>query len=109
MWTKKDNGSKVTWQEATDYCRNLQLAGHSDWRLPTIDELKSIYNENVNIGGNHVKGNLQLSIWWDWSSSQGEDSGEAWAFGLSDYGGVDSGLLGVSHNGRALCVRRSGR
>jgi serine/threonine protein kinase len=38
MWAKKDNGSDVNWQQATDYCRNLQLAGHSDWRLqPAFD------------------------------------------------------------------------
>jgi len=106
MWTKKDNGSNVTWQQAMDYCRNLQLAGHSDWRLPTIDELQGIYDPNANVDGWHVKGNLQLSA-WHWSSSQGTASGEAWAFAFNDEKRA-SGRLGNSSYLRALCVRRSG-
>lgn len=31
MWAKRDNGSDVNWQQAADYCRNLQLAEHRDW------------------------------------------------------------------------------
>ena len=27
MWTKKDNGSDVDWNQASDYCSKLQLAG----------------------------------------------------------------------------------
>jgi Protein of unknown function (DUF1566) len=107
-WTKTDNGSNVTWQQAMDYCRNLQLAGHSDWRLATIEELQGIYEPNANVGGwQHVKGNLQLSGWFQWSSSQGDASGEAWDFGF--YGlGRYSRLLDDNSGGRALCVRRSG-
>ncbi len=32
----------ATAADATSYCQGLVLAGHSDWRLPTKDELKSI-------------------------------------------------------------------
>jgi serine/threonine protein kinase len=104
MWTKKDNNSDVNWQQATDYCRNLDLAGHSDWRLPTIDELQGIYDPNANVGGYHVKGNLQLSNLWDWSSSQGNASGEAWNFRFDD-GWRHPFHLGFSFITRALCVR----
>ena len=48
MWTKKDNGVDVTWQEATTYCQNLQIGSQSDWRLPTIDELKGIFDSSTN-------------------------------------------------------------
>src|ERR1035437_10122075 len=40
MWTKKDNGSDVDWNQASAYCSNLQLAGYKDWRLPNIEELQ---------------------------------------------------------------------
>ena len=36
-------GERRTWIEAIDYCENtLVLGGHSDWRLPNINELLSI-------------------------------------------------------------------
>jgi hypothetical protein len=107
MWTKKDNGSDVNWQQATDYCRKLQLAGHSNWRLPTIDELQGIYDANVDVGGWHVKGKLQLSG-WDWSSSQDEASEEAWVFFFTR-GMRGSAPLRVFSGERALCVRPSGQ
>lgn len=31
-----------TWKDAVQYCRSLNEGGHSDWRLPTIDEMRSI-------------------------------------------------------------------
>jgi serine/threonine-protein kinase len=105
-WAKKDNGSDVNFKQATDYCRNLQLAGHSDWRLPAIGELQDIYDPKANVGGYQVKGNLQLSG-WHWSSSLGNASGEAWRFFFYEGGVRASGPFGLSHNVRALCVRGS--
>jgi hypothetical protein len=114
MWAKRDNGSDVTWQQATDDCRNLNLGGYSDWRLPTIDELQGIYDPSRNVAGYgdcakctfHVKGNLQLSD-FQWSSSPGSASGEAWYFSFFN-GNRISVLLGGGYNRRALCARRSG-
>jgi hypothetical protein len=33
IWAGKDNGKEVNWHQATKYCRDLRLAGYSDWRL----------------------------------------------------------------------------
>jgi len=106
MWTKKDNAREVNWKQATNYCRNLQLAGHSGWRLPTIDELQGIYDANANVGGYHVKGSLQLSNWFQWSSSHGNNSGQVWGLYFTD-GSRSSDSIGISTNARVLCVRRS--
>ena len=44
-----DNGDGVIdpfdsqrWQDALQYCENLNFAGHDDWRLPNVRELQSI-------------------------------------------------------------------
>jgi serine/threonine-protein kinase len=107
MWAKKDNGSDVNWQQAMDYCQNLQLAGYSDWRLPTLDELQGIYDPNANVGGYHVKGNLQPSNFVEWSSSQRNASGKALNFSFVNGGRGYGG--GNIYGHRALCVRRSGK
>jgi predicted negative regulator of RcsB-dependent stress response len=42
MWQKEDDGQKRTLRDSEDYCKNLTIGGHRDWRLPTIDELSSL-------------------------------------------------------------------
>src|ERR1700760_124274 len=72
MWAGRDNGKDVSWKKAMKYCRDLRLAGYSDWKLATLSELEGIYDKNANapglarLGGPakgsaftwHVKGNL---------------------------------------------------
>src|ERR1039457_8655 len=80
MWAGKDNGKVVSWNEAMKYCRDLRLAGYSDWRLATLGELEGIYDKNANAPGRagpgtgrpftfHVKGNLFLTG-NQWSSTR---------------------------------------
>ena len=121
MWTRKDNGSDVDWNQASDYCSKLQLAGLSGWRLPSIEELQGIYDPSVSIQSEfdygvvkvHVKGNLKLTGWY-WSSSQGDNPGKPWQTALSFifHHGPEEQLhwftLDFSYSMRALCVRRSG-
>ncbi len=48
IWQQIDDGVKRTWQDATDYCDTLVLAGNSNWRLPNIFELYSILDYSNN-------------------------------------------------------------
>ncbi len=82
MWAAKDNGKRVGWHKAAKYCRNLRLAGYSDWRLATIDELESLVNARAyapesrdsvddmhwNVG-RQVNGSLLLTYDRQWSST----------------------------------------
>jgi TonB family protein len=116
-WMKKDNGYDVNWQQAKDYCRNLQLADYSGWRLPTIDELLNIYDSNISYpgvayvgyGGSqvtwHVKGNLDLSG-WHWSSTEKATGGDPWHFGLYFAAKrIPTAMYNNNTGARALCVR----
>ena len=38
----RTSGKEYTWEKAVDVARNIDYAGYSDWRLPTIKELKSL-------------------------------------------------------------------
>jgi hypothetical protein len=40
-------GSAATAGTAQNYCGNLQLAGHTDWRVPTIIELISVCDPSL--------------------------------------------------------------
>ena len=42
VWAQYDSRTGMSWEEALSYAENLELAGHSDWRLPNVKELQSI-------------------------------------------------------------------
>jgi hypothetical protein len=42
-WSSKPSGKLQDWDGAVRYCRELSLAGYTDWRLPNIEELRSAY------------------------------------------------------------------
>lgn len=121
MWTASDNGKNVNWNQAMEYCRDLRLAGLSDWRLPTIEELQGIYGTggfaapSPRNGGEwalagRAKGDLFLTGAREWSSTRvpddrGHSSGYAWQFDFP-HGKRWKDPLGYSGSLRALCVRR---
>jgi len=44
MWAAKDNGADISWYNAKSYCENYRGGGHTDWRMPTQDELAGLYD-----------------------------------------------------------------
>jgi Protein of unknown function (DUF1566) len=120
MWAGRDNfGRDLNWRQATKYCRDLRLAGYSDWRLATIDELEGIYDRGARALGRggqrserpqafHVKGDLSLTgLQWSASRSldpDGRPTGWAYRFDFFNGGRFEDELH--FHDGlRALCVR----
>jgi hypothetical protein len=47
MWAAKDNGVDITWADAQAYCKNYQVGSYTDWRMPTKDELRSLYDGSI--------------------------------------------------------------
>ncbi len=105
MWTIQDNGKHIDWHQANQYAEQLRLAGYSDWRLPTIDELETLHDPK-NSRSNKIRKPFRLTGYWVWSSTK-EGSGSAWGF-LFTKGERRRSYMGVSFGNRALCVRRSG-
>ena len=61
MWTAKDNGSDITWNNAVRYCDGLNLGGYRNWRLPTIKELEGLLRDNPELRDTM---NLSGAIFW---------------------------------------------
>ena len=54
MWQQDTPDNTMTWEQALSYCENSNLAGYTDWRLPTKKELRRLvdysrYNPAINI------------------------------------------------------------
>ncbi len=49
-----------TWQEANDLCANLAMAGYSDWRLPSGEELTTIFSNLGDYGFALSQGYISL-------------------------------------------------
>ena len=124
----------MTWSEAENYCRNLREGGHSDWRLPDIDELRTLIRNcsNSTVNGTCGVGEkyncLSNSCWYPkgscycdrdtsgyyskygdtgyfWSSSENSaDPNFAWGVNFNR-GGVDSYYKWSNEYGQARCVR----
>lgn len=123
MWAAKDNGKAVTWGHAMKYCRALHLAGFSDWRLASINELASLVDKSalaprrvgnmdvfqINLGRT-VRGGLLLTG-DPWSIDREKDRfghpyGDGWFFDfINSKPSFD--LQDFRNTKYALCVRRS--
>ncbi|KUG22970.1 outer membrane protein a precursor [hydrocarbon metagenome] len=69
LWAVKDNGSNINWSDAKSYCENYKGGGYTDWRLPTKNELKSLYDDTIfGNNGYHLTKLINLSGTFVWSS-----------------------------------------
>lgn len=127
MWAGRDSGKSGSWHKAMKYCRKLRLAGFSDWRLATIDELESLINlpayateyvgssDTLHRNGNlQVSGGLLLTYGRQWSSTPVTDANghvspaKFWSFWFDEgrrWEGFEDLMEGDTMNG--LCVRNT--
>jgi len=69
MWAAKDNGIPINWPDALSYCQNFSGGGHTDWRMPTVDELAGLYDPEVkNDSDYHVNRLIDTSAQTCWAS-----------------------------------------
>lgn len=111
MWQKSDNGES-TWEAATAAASSLNLAGHSDWRLPTPAEAFSILNHANNPSVDsaafpaHPSGAAEY--WWT-ADIYGSDASKVWCTnsggGLGAHPKSETISAGGTKRFHARCVR----
>jgi len=101
-WQDDAVGSQISWQDAIDYCEALSLDTYEDWRLPNINELKSIVDQTKNnpaIVDGFV--NTQFSLYWSSTTVLGY---EDYAWGVYFDDGVNY-YDDKSYSNYVRCVR----
>lgn len=99
MWAAKDNGADINWQNAKSYCQNYHGGGHTDWRMPTQDELAGLY-----ASGAH-KEKIKLTDLEVWSSEKSDSC----AVFLDFLNGELAWILDTDVNGHRALPVRSGK
>jgi tetratricopeptide (TPR) repeat protein len=90
MWTRHGVHNDMNTQDwANNYCKHLSLGGYSGWRLPAMEELKTIYDKRQ---WHHINSGIQLS-------KDGGSVETSSPYFLRFFG---------SHGESVLCVRRPG-
>lgn len=78
MWQKTDGG-EMTFEHAASYISTLDLAGYSDWRLPTGLELFSINSyDRVNPALNTGYFAVTTAEYWWTSETRADDASMVW-------------------------------
>ncbi len=84
IWQDSGEIVKMNWNDAKDYCKNLNIAGHTNFRLPNIDELMSISDKNRDKPAikDIFKNNKND---WYWTSTKfSGDASSAWIVGFKN-------------------------
>jgi len=113
MWAQSDNQGDIDWQDAERYCKMGPphlLGKYDNWRMPTLDELKSLYVEDPEYEGYEsdcgqivkVLPLIQLSCGWIWCSEKKAISARVFTFSRG-YHYTDR--MSAKRNYRALPVR----
>ncbi|MBF0230199.1 MAG: DUF1566 domain-containing protein [Desulfamplus sp.] len=71
MWEAVGSSQMQTWDAACYRCDNLTLAGSSDWRLPTVEELERIVNEQRSPTTINAEFTAQAGPYWTKSIPSG--------------------------------------
>ncbi|PKL52235.1 MAG: hypothetical protein CVV37_02295 [Nitrospira bacterium HGW-Nitrospira-1] len=82
IWQQGIGNFYGIWDQANAYCMNLSIAGRSDWRLPSKNELASIVDYGKYNPALDASVFTHIGSTYHWSSTQ--DSANAWSVSFGD-------------------------
>lgn len=101
MWTKSSEDIQHAWQDAISYCKDLDFAGQTDWRLPGKFELESIVDYGKPYPAINDVFDCQRSFYW---SATPHTDNPAYAWSVFCYDGADH-WVHKTNNYYVRCVR----
>jgi len=96
-----DHANPMSWQEAMDYAENLNLGGHTDWKLPTVEELFTLVDFSKINPASEFPGMPSARLWS--SSVHAYYTGHAWYVHFNDGYVISHVKYDTIH---VRCVRR---
>ncbi|MEA2019971.1 MAG: DUF1566 domain-containing protein [Campylobacterota bacterium] len=103
MWedTKEAANNATNWKNGLKYCKELELGGFKDWKIPTIKQLEYLYDKDKEKIYNGFGGSFY------WSSDIFQDKAKIWSFAyVKDFteGETKKSILEFEQ-ARVRCVR----
>ncbi len=107
MWPVQDNGFDISWPAGKAFCEGFSLAGYGDWRMPTREELASLYNlKAADSSEYYIDLRVKVTACCQWAiDTQGPKVG---SFDF-EYGNRDWGYPMSTVDARVLPVRNTGK
>ncbi len=86
QWQDNNISAEMSWMDAIETCEALSLGGHDDWRLPNINELRTIIDRSqddptVSPFFVYVGRNVLFSSYWS-STTDSNNADSAWVAGF---------------------------
>ncbi len=104
VWEQSPDTTAIYWRSACGYCYARKVANRKGWRLPTVEELASLVdNDNFNpaLPTDHPFSNVRSSLYWS-STTLADSASIAW---LVNFNNGDLSGFAKSDYGYAWCVR----
>lgn len=103
MWQQKDDNTPRTWDAAVAYCEALSLSTYTDWRIPTLRELRTLVDKskyNPSIDSTFFPKTNSSAYW----TSDTPGGNKLFRWNVEFYGGDDKATDKSEYN-YSRCVR----
>jgi hypothetical protein len=91
MWQKEGSANRMEHKDTEEYCKNSEVGGYKDWRMPTVEELESIIDRTKRNPAINPLFKCESASYWS-SSIYANGTAVAWYVNFS--------VGNVSYNGR---------